>query len=133
MYNSQQIKDYTLFNDFRDLLRAEFNLRSRNNSKYTLGAFARRLGLSSSHVHEILNARYGISRTMAVKIAEKLKFSEIKTQYFCDLVESQHGRSEINRKLALLRLVELKEKTHFQKLKYLRLNSLVHHTSDRIE
>lgn len=108
--------DFTNHNNFRDILKDEFHDRCKVNPKYTMGSFSNHLGLKPSRLHDVMNGRYGISESVAKDVAAKLKFTEFKAQFFCDLVESQHGRSDIKKQLAKLRLKELRDLKNFQQL-----------------
>ncbi len=90
--------------DYRQILKLELEKRCQKNPRYSLRAFARALGLSSARISEILNSKSGLSGEKARQIADVLGFSEDERDYFSNLVESIHARSEIKRELALARL-----------------------------
>lgn len=90
--------------DYREILRDELGRRLRNNPRYTQGAFARHLHIRSSRLCEILGGKQGLSAVMGRQIATRLGFSDLETERFVDLVESQHGRSRSVRDAALQRL-----------------------------
>lgn len=91
---------------FRDFLLEELARRQKRNALYSMNAFARDLGFSSSRLSEILNTKVGISESRAADIAEKLHLSDSETKYFIDLVQSEHGRSLVTKELARARLRE---------------------------
>ena len=61
-----QIKDFRLY------LQNEFISRCKNNSRYSLRAFARSLEIDSSSLSRLLNGKRMISKTMHVDLGEKL-------------------------------------------------------------
>jgi uncharacterized protein (TIGR02147 family) len=89
---------------YTSFLNRELNQRGKRNPAYSLRAFARDLGLAPSTICGVLNGSHGISRSTAHKIGRKLSLEEGEFQYFCDLVESKHSRSEEKRKTAKARL-----------------------------
>ncbi|NUN06175.1 MAG: DUF4423 domain-containing protein [Bdellovibrio sp.] len=91
---------------FRQFLTDELVRRQKRNPSYSMNAFARDLGLSSSRFSEILNTKVGISESRAAQIADKLQLSEKEKNYFIDLVQSEHARSAVAKKAALGRLRE---------------------------
>lgn len=90
--------------DFRNILGRELEKRCKQNARYSLRAFARELGLSPSRVSEVLSGKQGLSRNAATKVASVIGLEGRDIELFCDLVESQHGRSQLNRDLARIRL-----------------------------
>lgn len=103
--------------DYRDILREAYDARNLRNPGYSLRAFARDLGLSSSRLSEILQGRYGLSPAAALKIAANLKFSAAERDYFRDLVESRHARSRLERNAARERLARRSERTSFHRIR----------------
>ena len=85
------------YQSYQDLLNEEFDRRKQFNSAYSLRAFARDLGLAAPRLSLILNKKQGISVELATNLAKKMKLSEEKAQRFCDLVGSQHSRSNKER------------------------------------
>jgi len=90
--------------DFREVLRAELETRVARNASYSLRAFARDLGLSTSHLSEVFKGRYGFSRPTSLGIATRLGYSPNERELVCDLVESRHARSQVKRELAQARI-----------------------------
>lgn len=82
----------------------QFEKRRGQTKSYSLRAFAKDLDLKPSTLSDVLNERYGVSCEAATKIAKNLEFTEEETQFFCDLVESKHGRSRAERVSANIRL-----------------------------
>lgn len=92
------------YKDYREILRDELARRTRQNSQYSQGAFARDIGIRPSRLCEILHGKQGISGTVARTIARKIQFNQREARYFVDLVESCHGRSRAAREAAAQRL-----------------------------
>ncbi len=76
---------------------------------YSLRAFARDLGINPVTLTAVLNKRHGISRKVAEEIAVKLKFDSDKKQFFCDLVESTHARTKLEKTQARERLKKFRD------------------------
>jgi uncharacterized protein (TIGR02147 family) len=92
------------YRDFRSILAAEYELRKMRRSSYSLRAFARDLGINPITLTAVLNRRHGISRKVAEEIALNLGFDSERKQYFCDLVESAHARTSLEKAQARDRL-----------------------------
>jgi len=96
---------------YRDILKREFELRSSRNARYSLRAFAKFLGISQSRLSEILSGKQGLSRAWAEKLSEKLNHNIEERKVFADLVEAEHARSSLKRKLAHSRLSSRRQTT----------------------
>ena len=90
--------------NYREFLVKELKRRQQRNARYSLRAFARDLNISVSRVSEILTNKTGLSVKRAANIAEILEWSKEQTSLFIDLVEAEHNRSPLGRKLAKERL-----------------------------
>jgi uncharacterized protein (TIGR02147 family) len=90
--------------DYRSVLREELEVRCEKNSRYSLRAFSRDLGITSSRLSEVLGGRYGLSREAAEAIAKKLGWSKDESDIFCDLVDSEHARTKKKKSEAKSRL-----------------------------
>lgn len=104
------------FNDFKEILKFEYLNRSSARKTYSMRAFSRDLGLKPSSFNDIVNGRYGISRRTAQNLARKLGYDQDETEYFADLVESLHGRSDLIRQTAYIRLSKHSKKPLFEKV-----------------
>lgn len=93
---------------YRTLLLEEFEERIKSNPSYSLRSFARDLSLSPSRLSEALNGKKGISATKAQEICHKLQFNEEERDLFVALVEAEHARSPVARKLAMARVAQKK-------------------------
>lgn len=100
----QQDFDFFAARDYRLILKKHFELKKSNRPAYSLGAFARDIGLTNSRLNAILKAKHGISKTTAETIAKKLNFTKDQIAFFAALAESQHARTELERKQAFARL-----------------------------
>jgi uncharacterized protein (TIGR02147 family) len=92
--------------NYRHFLRRELERRCQVNSRYSLTAFAKDLGLVPSRLSEVFSEKQGLSREAAFKIALKIGLTDEETVIFCDLVEMEHARSAEKRALAKIRLQE---------------------------
>lgn len=107
-----------LYEDFREFLKDELRRRNLRNSKYSLRAFARDIGISFSRLSEMLSSETGISSASGQRIADRLKMSFLEREYFLDLIAARYGRSALIRKQAKQRMRQHKTKkifVHIQK------------------
>lgn len=102
-----------LYEDFRTFMKDEFQRRLLRNSKYSLRAFARDVGVSFSRLSETFSTDAGISMASAQKIAVRLKMSDLEKEYFYNLVIARHGRNPDTRKKAALLVRQYKAKRIF--------------------
>lgn len=96
---------------YRNYLEREFDGRCRRNSRYSMRAFARDIGIQASKLSEILKKQCGLSSEAAFSIAQKLRLSDIEARHFVTLVEAEHSRSRVRRKQAL-QLLESFQRDH---------------------
>lgn len=106
-----------LYEDFKLFLADELDRRATRNPKYSLRAFARDLGISFSRLSEVISKNEGINRSTAVKIADRLKMSELEKEYFEQLVLARHGRTVDLRTRAENKIKTFKAKRHFTLLR----------------
>jgi uncharacterized protein (TIGR02147 family) len=90
--------------NYRNILLQEYKKRKEFNPQYSRVAFAKKIGLPASQLHDILKRRYGLSVERAFNISEKLGFDKYKQSLFCTLVESEHSRSRTHRQSAQKKL-----------------------------
>lgn len=100
MTTDKAISKSILLKDYRELLRRELHMRQELNAKFSLRDFAKQLGLSASHLCEVLKGKKGISRLKARKITVVLGFGTYSRQCFEHLVSSQSGRSKSEKNLS---------------------------------
>lgn len=83
---------------FRDVLRAEFQNRLRQDPHYRLLDFAKDLSTPISRMSEIMSGRSGISTQRALHYAETLKLSPDAKAAFLQLVSNECSRTKWTRK-----------------------------------
>lgn len=91
-------------NDSRAFLQEELNMRKKRRPHYSLRAFARDLEMSPSSLCEFLSGRQGMSKERIQWIGQRIKLSDLQISHFCDLVESEFGRTEKERRIAKMRV-----------------------------
>lgn len=91
-------------NSYRSILRSEFEKREKHNPSYSLRAFARDLEIIPSRLSEIFSSKQGLSPIKAESIAKKLGFNPLESEFFVALVEKEHGRSQLSKEAAIIRL-----------------------------
>jgi uncharacterized protein (TIGR02147 family) len=92
--------------DYRTFILREFEKRKAKNARYSLRAFARYLGTSTSRLSEILNGKTGLSPEKAATYADKIGLSDFERELFLNLVEARHARSEMARNMAQKKVQE---------------------------
>lgn len=75
--------------DYRSILRDEFEQRVELNRTYSLRSFARDLGISPSFLSDVLSSKRQLSLKKAHEILPGLRLSPEEEEYFCSLVEYQ--------------------------------------------
>src|SRR5689334_9211079 len=88
------------------LLQREYESRCARNSRYSLRAFARDVGLSPGGLSQVLRGRMGLSEKTASRIAERLGWSRPEQIHFRDLTISQYSKNRQQRELARVRLLK---------------------------
>jgi uncharacterized protein (TIGR02147 family) len=96
-----------------DFLKSELERRKSHDPKYSLRAFARDLGVSSSRLSEFLQRNDGMNAQTANKIAKALQLSFNEKQYLQLLIKSFAGRSAADRENAKKTLAEILEKKKY--------------------
>ncbi len=89
---------------YREILKSAFESRCVRNPRYSLRAFARDIGVSAPRLSNVLNGRFGFSKASALTIGCKIGLQGSDLEFFCDLVESEHARSALQRLAAQQRL-----------------------------
>jgi uncharacterized protein (TIGR02147 family) len=108
--------------DLRDIasvgefLNCELVSRQSRNSSYSLRAFSRDLGISTSRLSEIISSNDGISMRSAQQIAERLKLRAPRKQYWLDLAAEVSSRSPVVRKTAAQRLSDFRKTDSLKRL-----------------
>ncbi len=104
MSHAQSELKIDLSEDYRDFLRNELKLRQKLNAKYSLRDFAKHIGLSPSHLCEVLKGKKGISRNKAQRMCVVFGFGSPTSMCFQFLVAAQSGRSKVERNGAAMTL-----------------------------
>lgn len=85
---------------YHQVLKSEFETRTKANARYSLRAFARDLGLAPSRLSRVLRGEEGLSQTTAAKVAVRLGLSPNEQAKFCEMVVAVDGRSKRARRAA---------------------------------
>jgi len=113
--------------NFRSLLRNEYAARNLRNTRYSLRAFSKDLGLPATRLSDVLNSRQGLSVEVAKKITKKLGWPDVEAEYFCTLVQKEHARSHSGRLAAQTKLESsLKRYLKFDRAKFQLLSDWHH-------
>lgn len=96
-------------NDYISILHEHFLERRRSFSDYSLYFFARDLGMTPSHLSDVLAGRRGLSEKNARKIAECLELPTSEAERFVTMVNSRHARGAKVRELARQKLTTLQQ------------------------
>jgi uncharacterized protein (TIGR02147 family) len=118
------------YSDYQTYLQGVFFQKRKQNKSYSLRAFARDLKISPSRLTEIFSRKNGLSSSNASKISEILKHDAEEAEWFHASVESQHSRSELQRKQAIDRFLKFQtRKTKMIRADEFRLISEWYHLS----
>lgn len=98
--------------NYRDILCRRFTERQVENPGYSMRDFARDLGMAVSSLSEVLSGKHGLSQRSAASLAVHLGLGANERRFFCDLVESEHGRSQQGREMARSRLTLRRTASH---------------------
>lgn len=90
--------------DYRLILKDALTAKSGGREPQSIRAFAKKLGVSTSFLSEVLNSHKALSMEYAFKVAIRLGLTDLEAQYFCLLVQLEHEkdpffREEIQRRL----------------------------------
>lgn len=99
---------------YRKFLNDEFAARQLKNPSYSLRAYARDLGLSPTHLSDILREKGQLSSDRAATVVTKLNLNDFDSEIFLDLVEVECVGNEPAKMRAVRRL-----KAHFTDAKFL--------------
>jgi len=94
--------------NYHEILQSEFLSRQSARKDFSYNAFARYIGLTSSHFNDILKKRRGLSVKKAYEVCDRLDLSKRMEDFFILSVTEQHGRSRLEREKAKERLKILK-------------------------
>ena len=93
-----------LFNDARDYLVLEYQLRKSRRAGYSMRAFARDLKFSPSSLNDFLKGRVGMSEERIQNLSGQLNWSEKRREYFKDLVYSKFAKDNLLRNTSKMRI-----------------------------
>jgi uncharacterized protein (TIGR02147 family) len=99
-----------------EFLESEFLRRMRKNPSYSLRAFARDLGVSSSRVSEVFSSKRGISQQTLARIVDRLQIKKSHQFILQDLFLLQSTKSSSIKENALQRLKEFWRKNRIKRL-----------------
>ena len=99
-----------------DFLSAEYAMRAEQNPAYSMRAFARDLGLSKSHLNDVINSKRGISATSAAEIAKALDLDGLETTCLIALAEKDFGRTQKKRDASASKLEKLRSRSQASQL-----------------
>lgn len=102
--------------DYLRILKEEFHNRKQKNSKYSMRAFAKYLGVSHALLSLVFLKKKGLSLKTAEKISSKLSLSHYERSIFISSVEKCFSRSEKKKSDAGLALIQLKRKKQFKSI-----------------
>ncbi len=68
--------------EYRSFLKAELGDRIAKNSRYSLSAFAKQLGMAKSMLSEVLKGKKSLSIEAAGRVAAQLRLPEREGEYF---------------------------------------------------
>lgn len=105
------------FNSVSDFLAHELDRRKQKNQHYSLRAFSRDLGISASRLSEVLNSSAGLSESMALQIATRLKLKLVEKKYWLDLILANTARNPKVKSLALQRIETAKGSARIKEIK----------------
>lgn len=88
------------FQSINEVLRFEFERKTKRNTRYSLRAFARDIGLTPAHLNEILKGRSGLSEHKAEEVLSRLGATESEGEWFRLLVQKNYARDGHTRKVA---------------------------------
>lgn len=86
--------------DYRDILRKELRNRKRINPKYSLRDFAKHLGLTPSHLCEVMKNKKRLSEKTAGLITRNCNMPHLAARRFRYLTVAVSGRSLYKRNMA---------------------------------
>ncbi|MBC7467044.1 MAG: TIGR02147 family protein [Bdellovibrio sp.] len=101
--------DYDFNRSYRDLIKDEFSVRNSKNKFYSLRAFGRDLGVSTSYLSMIFSGKRHPSVPVAVQMSKGLRWDVVQQEYFLCLLELENPKTQVSKELALERIQNLKK------------------------
>jgi uncharacterized protein (TIGR02147 family) len=93
--------------NYREYLRDTLIGQIRKNPRFSLRAFAKRVGLAPSNLSEVIRGKKNLSEKSAIQVAERMGLNPVETEYFVLLVQLEGRRDDKSRQLILDRLQRL--------------------------
>ena len=117
------------YSDYRSYLKAVFAEKCKNNSKYSLRAFASHIAINPSQLSRVFNGTNRISHDRAFTIANTLKLKGKSKEYFCNLVALDLAKTSSHKELIESRLngINPSKKVHVLELDAFRIISDWYH------
>jgi uncharacterized protein (TIGR02147 family) len=106
------------------ILNEKFKERVQANSSYSLRSFARDLKVSPSTLSEIFNERKGISKKLALQLAERLNLPDWEQVYFKQLVQVECSENTKGKSQAQIQLDSFRRENSFQLIQNKALKAL---------
>lgn len=101
--------DFDFNRSYRDLIKDEFAVRNSKNKFYSLRAFGRDLGVSTSYLSMIFTGKRHPSVPIAVQMSKGLRWDVVQQEYFLCLLELENPKTQVSKELALERIQNLKK------------------------
>ncbi len=103
--------------DYRELLRAYYDLKKAEGRGFSYRAFARRAKMRSpNHLKRVIDGERALTTSMASRYAAACDFSPEETLYFCDLVAFNEAKTLDERNLYFDRLAGFQQYRKARKL-----------------
>ncbi len=99
--------------DYINFLKSTYLSKSERNSKYSIRAFAKDIGISSSRVSELFNRKGRLSERIAKRIAGNLNLNPKEKKIFIALVLKEYSQSKLKQQEAIDYLDSLDRKDSF--------------------
>lgn len=106
---------------YREILKTQLRARQLRNSRYSLSAFARDLGLAAPRLSQVLNGKEGLSPKRAATLSKKLSLSDSERKVFLASVAQNHSRSKNERLKSKKQIEQLTSKDRAVSLDVFRL------------
>lgn len=106
------------------ILNEKFKERVQANPSYSLRSFARDLKVSPSTLSEIFNHRKGISKKLALQLAERLNLPDWEQVYFRQLVQVECSKNTKGKSQAQIQLDSFRRENSFQLIQNKALKAL---------
>jgi len=111
-----QQPDIFNFMDYRKFLKAYYQYQKNLNSNFSYTIFARKVGLSRSFLHHVINYQGILQEDKALKLAHACKFNQWESDFFLALVMWNQSKDEKMQKLYWERMMGLSPKEDFYSL-----------------